>query len=237
MAPDFRLLNRVPSQTQSCAQQKMRMLTRIPVFYSNVQNVYQRYNLSLTTFPTETSHNLLGVEQALESMFDDMLAGLASANLIIGPPDGQSTQPANTTVSSIAIGEASYIYAIAAINFLLVALFVAEALRTRGWTNLSRFNYNDLHSVIIASSVGGKGIAEKAVKATGRPGTMWSADPADAAVGSLRVRLVEDGKGVALITAGASIASSAISIGGVGGYDTVPLVDRAEAAETGVEDR
>jgi hypothetical protein len=168
-------------------------------------------------------------------MLDDMLAGISSAQLMIGPSNGRIPVPAIATVDSIAIGESRYIYTIAILNFILVALFLTEALRTRGWTQLSKFDYNNVHSVVIASSDGGRGVAECVAAAVinERRGALWSANPADPAVGRLCVKLVHNDMGIAL-TAAAATASRSQWPGkaGEGQSESVPLVETTFATRS-----
>jgi hypothetical protein len=168
-------------------------------------------------------------------MLDDMLAGISSAQLMIGPSNGRIPVPAIATVDSIAIGEARYIYAMTVLNFILVALFLAEALRTRGWAQLSKFDYNNLHSVVIASSDGGRGVAQRVATAVinQHHGALWSADPTDPTVGRLCVKLVHNDMGIAL-TAAAATASRSQWPGKASENqsESVPLVDATFATKS-----
>jgi len=89
-------------------------------------------------------------------MIDDMLISFSGAQLMISP-DGNYSTPVNATITALAIGEEKYIYAITALNFLLVLVFIAEAIRTRGWEQLRKFDYNNISSLIVASANAQKG--------------------------------------------------------------------------------
>jgi hypothetical protein len=89
-------------------------------------------------------------------MLDDMLMGFSGAQLMI-TPGGNHTTPVNATVAAVVIGEGTYIYAIMALNFLFVGIFVVEAIRTRGWSKLKKFDYNNLSSLVVAKMNGRDG--------------------------------------------------------------------------------
>ena len=94
--------------------------------------------------------------------------------------------------------------------------------------------YNDVKSVIAASSMGGVGIANQITARNLQLGKRWNADPRDHDVGRLRVRLVEDenrGPMVVLHTLGLETPAAATTLGGGGGglsssgeFASVPLV-------------
>ena len=119
-----------------------------------------------------------------------MLLSLSSAQLMLAP-GGASPVPANATVKAIQIGEPLYIYSVAGLTFAIFVIFLEEALRTQGWSRLWRFNYNDLTSVIVASSIGGHDIGTRAL---GDKGVWYPDSPNDG-----QVQLLENDKGVALV--------------------------------------
>lgn len=127
-------------------------------------------------------------------------------------PDGARSVSANTTVNAVQIGQADYIYSVALLNFAILVIFLAEALRTRGWRRLRKFNYNDLTSVIIASSIGGDGIGTRALGDKG----VWYPDPLNQGVGDGQVQLDETVKGPALVDAGAGATATTRRSGSYG---------------------
>lgn len=142
-------------------------------------------------------------------MIDDMLISFSGAQLMISP-DGNYSTPVNATITALAIGEEKYIYAITALNFLLVLVFIAEAIRTRGWKHLRKFDYNNISSLIVASANGQKGAAiEKKLFAGLRDGDARGdevANPSDMVnFQDLHVRLEEDGN--ALVVTGSAKGS------------------------------
>jgi hypothetical protein len=166
------------------------------VFTTNVQNAYQNYNISLTDF-SNTDINLGGVAQTFESMLDDILLGLSSAQLEL-VPNGTVIIPAKATVNAIRIGNAIYIYSITALNFIVVAIFAVEAFRHQGWKQLGRFNYSNLAHVAAASSLGGGAIGDLASERYGSS----HAYAANQTAGSTRVQLLETSGGMALAATG-----------------------------------
>jgi hypothetical protein len=143
---------------------------------------------------------LLGVSQSLESMLDDMLLGFSSAQLMLVHSGRVTNNNVLATVGAVKLGTAAYVYAVAVLNFIIVALFIEEAITHHGWKGLAKFNYNDMKSVVVASSMGGPAIANRVVEKNKQRGTRWIADPGDDVVGKLRVKLVDhDEKGMTLI--------------------------------------
>lgn len=79
-------------------------------------------------------------------------------------------------------------------------LFIEEALAHHGWKGLTKFDYNDLKSVVVASSMGGSAIANRVAEQNKQRGKRWIADSRDDDVGKLMVRLVDHhDKGMSLI--------------------------------------
>jgi hypothetical protein len=91
--------------------------------------------------------------------------------------------------------------------------------------------YNDVKSVIAASSMGGVGIANQITARNLQLGKRWNADPRDHDVGRLRVRLVEDdnrGPMVVLHTLGLETPAAATTLGGGGGSSSGGLSSSGE---------
>jgi hypothetical protein len=86
--------------------------------------------------------------------------------------------------------------------------------------------YNDLKSVVVASSMGGMEIASQIATRNLQLGKRWNADPGDHDVGRLRVRLVEDdnrGPMVVLHTFGLEMPAAATMPVVVGGGGLSPF--------------
>jgi hypothetical protein len=97
--------------------------------------------------------------------------------------DTNSTVP---TVSAVAynVGQKAYAIAVIALNAGVVIVFIAESLRTRRWNDLPKFNYNDVKSVVIASSLGGSAVGDDVLSRSS-----WIGDPSDRAAGATKVVL------------------------------------------------
>lgn len=114
-------------------------------------------NASLT--PTEASASLAGLANSVTAMLDDILVVYASAQLMF--VNDTMLTPATTHVHAFVFGSNVYIYIIFTINTLIVLLLIEETLRTRGWKDLSYFDYMDPRILIISSSMGGKAVADR----------------------------------------------------------------------------
>jgi hypothetical protein len=92
---------------------------------------------------------LQGLSNALEAMIDDMLVAYGSAQLMIA----EQFTPTAALFKSTAmrIGQDSYIYAILAVNFAILILFIFEGVRTRGWKQVAVLDYSDPAVLIVAA--------------------------------------------------------------------------------------
>lgn len=128
-------------------------------FISNVANVAAATNTSMDDVSTVTS----AVRDSLESMLDDMLLAVSSAQLMIAGSITPSTSlrqtEATIDVNAVKLGQTGYIYGIFVLNAVLLLLWCAEALRTHGWRSLPPFDYRDVKNVIISTSMGGDAVA------------------------------------------------------------------------------
>ncbi len=131
------------------------------------------------------------IQKALKSLLDDSLFAFASAQTVLH--NSTKSTPVTLTVGGVRFGTAYYIYGLFAFNSLLVLLVLEELIRTRGWRRLPMFDYNDLKSVIIASSMGGSGIADRAKAAHVKHDSVWCADSSDSVISEIPVRLRFDG--------------------------------------------
>ncbi|PYI22376.1 hypothetical protein BO99DRAFT_440850 [Aspergillus violaceofuscus CBS 115571] len=131
-----------------------------------------------TTNTTEDAIALAGITNVYVSLIDDILAGYASAQLMVG---GFTQQTAATvTVEAFRVGSHPYIVCVFATSLGLLLVVAAEMVRTRLWRGLPRWDYMEMKMVVAAASNGGRGIAERAAEKG------WGAD----AVGRIPVRLV-----------------------------------------------
>ncbi|KAL2687844.1 hypothetical protein Neosp_005413 [[Neocosmospora] mangrovei] len=106
---------------------------------------------------SESEINLRGIENAIISMTDDMLAAYASAQLMVG--NFKDDVKGTVRVTAVAIGEKRFAIAAFALNMVVAFIFLLEALRTRGWKDLPEFDPSDIRHVMIAASEGGGSLA------------------------------------------------------------------------------
>lgn len=166
--------------------------------YDNIGNAKaaQGHDLIKRTL-SEDDLNLHAITTSVESIIDDILLGLSSSQIAIA--NSTKPTPAITQVGAIRLGQASSIYAIAIVNLLLIALSVYELIRTHGWRHLRVFDYCDVKSVIIATSLGGSAIAEYSNNEHKIAGVEWVGDPADRIAGNIQVKLAHEGQGTAIV--------------------------------------
>lgn len=107
--------------------------------------------------PTDEEINLTGIENSVTAMMDDLLVAYASAQLMIA--NDTKTVNATVTYAAVRLGQPVYVYSVFLVNLAIILIVVLEAFRTRGWTHLTTFDYNDLSSLATASSRGGYHLA------------------------------------------------------------------------------
>jgi hypothetical protein len=122
------------------------------VFRNNVVNV-EAYN-----GPGDSSTHI-AVAMSLESIYDGFLEAISAAQIEVL----NSTQAVNALTLSDAyvLGAFRAQLAVFALSATVTLLFVVEATRTRFWRRAATLNFMDIKSTIVATSVGGKGIAER----------------------------------------------------------------------------
>ena len=158
-------------------------------FVSNVEAGYRARGVAIGNF-TNDEINLKGIERTFESILDDMLLGLSSAQLVLTSGIGAVSVPAKASIQAVVLGERSYIWAVFSLSSFTLVLFLIEAGITRGWQQLPKFDYNKSTDLILAASTGGKVLAED-VHMQG-----------DSEIGKTRVRLISIRKKFALVGAG-----------------------------------
>ncbi|KAF5665334.1 hypothetical protein FHETE_6694 [Fusarium heterosporum] len=113
-------------------------------------------NSTLSSKPSQNV-TLEGIENAITAMVDDMLVAYSSAQLMVG--DFKDDVKGTIRVTAIMIGEQKFAIAAFALNMIVVALFILEAIRTRGWKGITEFDPSDIRHVMIAASEGGGNLA------------------------------------------------------------------------------
>jgi hypothetical protein len=87
---------------------------------------------------TAAKSTLAGLTNSVTAMLDDILLGYASAQLMVG---NQSTATeALVTTQALRIGQGVYIYAIFALNLVLVVIGPEEAVKTMIWKGLGKWD-------------------------------------------------------------------------------------------------
>ena len=100
------------------------------------------------------------IEAVVPSLLDDSLLAISSAQIL---QNCTTIQNGNMTVGAVRFGTRGYTYAIFAVNTIIAVIFLEEMLQTSGWKHLSKFDYTDIKSVVIASPLGESDIADTVV--------------------------------------------------------------------------
>jgi hypothetical protein len=153
------------------------------ILQRNIDNVLQQHNHSTTT----EQNTLQGVAESLQALIDDYLFSTASAQLMVS----KDSSPTSTTISQVAfsVGQRGYAITIVILNAAVILCFVFEALRSRYWSHLTRFNYADIKSVIAASALGVRDVGVTASEFHHGRGSVWIGDSSDRAAGTVGVIL------------------------------------------------
>ncbi|GKZ64551.1 hypothetical protein AnigIFM50267_005618 [Aspergillus niger] len=165
-------------------------------------------NFTTTTTTSNSSDNvtttLTAIQNTYISLIDDILAGYASAQLMVGNFSRPAT--ATVTIDALRLGSKVYIVAVFVVNVLVVLGVGVEMGRTGAWRALPGFDYLDARMLVLGGANGGRGIAERAAD-VGWKGTE---------TGKIGVRLVGVG-GVRGVGWGLVYGSRSRSKGGGGG--------------------
>ena len=181
--------------TSSLGEMFLSLIQNEILYYDNTTQ-YQDWNItdfrsdfSRPDTTTNVSINTYSIEQGLKSLIDDSLLAFASAQLVLHYEDSSSVTTGSLTVGAVLVGTRGYVYSLFAFNLLLIIILIEEMFRTRCWANLPLFDYNDLKGVIIASSMGGKELANKVVAAHKESESVWVADHKNKCASGIRVQL------------------------------------------------
>lgn len=153
-------------------------------------------NVPVTTGNNSTS-NLLGVTDSVDSFIDNILLSYASADLMIAKDTVLSDVASEE--AAIVFGRPIYIYLIFTTNLIIFLVYLAEALRTRGWHDLTTFDYRDVKTVIVGASMGGTGIADKVNSLHEQKGSTWRAERKDRIAGQIHAQLEKSSQGAAAV--------------------------------------
>lgn len=158
-------------------------------FYASINNTLLAQMHGLVH--PDKDAQLYAISRSFESLLDDYLADLSSAQIMIAN-DTQEVA-ATAIVGAVKFGQKTWIYAALIINFLMVWVFVFEFFRTNRWKQLLRFDYRDIKSLIIASSLRGVQNAQHVNAEYMKGAGEWTADASDRTAGALKVRLAREG--------------------------------------------
>lgn len=158
---------------------------------SNIANTYISQTNNIIPASLDSSEvNLLGIAMSLSSIVDNILLGISSAQFVIAHnTSGIQSTPMNATFRATRFGDTTYIWVVAGINTIILVVFVIEAIRNKGWKGLTKFNYQDLKSVVVGTSAGGKEIYDEISRRTNRMGSEWEGDSSDLRPGGIKVIL------------------------------------------------
>ncbi|KAF1977503.1 hypothetical protein BU23DRAFT_578010 [Bimuria novae-zelandiae CBS 107.79] len=122
---------------------------------------------------TQEERNLGGLTNSITAMADDMPAAYAAAQLMVGGyynVDFSTTFDitAQVLVPAMQFGQPVFIYAIFALNTIILIVLFFESTRTDAWRGLTRFDYLDPRDLIVAASRGGVRLAKAADETVGQ---------------------------------------------------------------------
>ncbi|KAJ7928259.1 hypothetical protein B0H13DRAFT_1860694 [Mycena leptocephala] len=157
------------------------------MFLSNIMNVATARNGSV---------NDTSVILELESMIDDILVGIGSAQLEIAGGNSSVVNAtsgiiANATIATMRVGNFQHAVTVTVLNFLVVIVYLVECVRTRGWKGMPMLDYNDIASVIVVVSRSGPEVGDAVAAAHKVNGTLWLGDARNMAGGQTRMTLGE----------------------------------------------
>ncbi|CZR62827.1 uncharacterized protein PAC_12724 [Phialocephala subalpina] len=128
------------------------------------------------------------LEDSLIAIIDDLLVAFGAAQTVeITTP---LNVPLSATYSAIRIGSNKYIFATLGINLVLLALVAIEAYRTRLWSKMTKFNFRDIGSVVVAASAGGCAISETSAALRKASQISWEDDSSKRATGKIYVKFM-----------------------------------------------
>ncbi|MCJ1293874.1 hypothetical protein MMC34_005431 [Xylographa carneopallida] len=171
----------------------------------NVFNVQQQ-----NTSETTEAKTLRAIAETLQVIIDDTLLSTASAQLMIAKD--YAATPVSMYVTRLVVGSAPYIYGVLALNIIIVLIFTVEAVRTKAWQGLPKFNYTDIKSLVIGSSMGGTAVGEKVISRHTMAQTHWSGDTRDKIAGDVSVVLGRR-RGLALVSSNTNTRSTLMAVG------------------------
>ena len=184
--------NLVTNRTVDAMATLSSALTTVYVSILGQTLIYNIANIEARQGPSPSS-NLLGISDSINSLIDNILVSYSSAQLII--TKDRTHSPVTVEQRSAVIGTPVYIVPIFVVNLAICFIYMLEVIRTKAWYRLPRFNFLDIKTVIVGSSIGGFAVGERVGSLHKAQGTSWCAEEDDRLAGGVRVRLERRGKG------------------------------------------
>lgn len=122
------------------------------ILIRNINNKISQQGFLDQSRPQDVA-TLQGIAESIETLIDDSLIATASAQLMIAK-DSYTVTP-TVYKKGLRIGGEGVAVTLVIFNALIIVLFIEEALRTRNWKTLSKFDYNNVEDIIVATSLGG----------------------------------------------------------------------------------
>jgi hypothetical protein len=122
------------------------------ILIRNINNKISQQGFLDPSRPQDVA-TLQGIAESIETLIDDSLLATASAQLMIAK-DSYTVTP-TVYRKGLRIGGKRDVVTLVIVNALIIVLFIEEALRTRNWRTLSKFDYSNVEDIIVATSLGG----------------------------------------------------------------------------------
>ena len=167
-----------------------------PSLYVSVMGDAFQYNVNITRnsssygIMTPREAGLRATEASFEAILDDILGIYGSGQIVIAKD--VITARINGTFDGYHFGKPVVLYLTLLVNLVILSAIAVEVVRTRFWRDLPQYDIMDFKSTVAAASFGGRAISEK-VRQQSREGNLWTADAGDRKLGSIAVRLDQDG--------------------------------------------
>lgn len=120
----------------------------------------------------------------------------STSPVVSGRQEGTIEVSATVTVPAVIFGELGFVIAIAALNTMIVILYVVELLRTRVWAGLPPIDLANLSDIIISAAKGGIVVAEEvrpaSVHSRSRKTSPWTYSQAEPFTDSIRIYMRPD---------------------------------------------
>ena len=134
---------------------------------------------------TNTTITTRAVAASFTAMIDDILVAFGASQII----NARDTIPSSATgiVTAVRVGESPYIVIVFCLNAVILIAVLLEAVRTRYYIQLTKFDPFDIKSALVSASAGGGELAKMLNK--------WDGDARHAGLRSLRVRVEGEKEG------------------------------------------